>query len=484
MRRAPHPFLRQSSHASSLATNRSSANTVSPYSLFTYPAAQAAALTYLLLFTFCSFMALQHGHDGCTRRLVQITAASIAMLSAVSLHAAVSEHAYCPRVYIKPHDLRKNWSFEGANRMFNDFEFGRAYRMGRRTFRMLLFLASSRLQKDVAMARRAGREVVSPEARLGILLRLMAGETVYGCMSSFEVGRSTVYQVFRESRETLNDILDLSGLPESFAGLKALSDSFQTSRSPPNPLPGCVGALDGIAIRIKKPSRDESPATFYCRKGYYAIPVQAVVDSNYRFLCFSAVCRGSTHDSLAHAVSSLGRYLEDGRLGEQFWIAGDEAYLCSESLITPIPASQASDVDDAFNFYHSSLRMHVEQAFGILVKKFRLLKMLEFSVNDSAATIALAMKLHNFCIDYGDKAQNRRPRSGAQVRQERSMIVESDEWYEDGKHYHFELVGRRRNMSSRKRGLLVDIIEEGRYVRPATAPIQVPSYVMNSKTRP
>lgn len=234
------------------------------------------------------------------------------MISVVQLHAAVSQHPYRSRTFCKPQDLRKGWSFIRANRIFNHTEFRLAYRMDRKTFNKLLFLVRPLLDKDREMARRAGHEVVSAEARLGITFRMMAGGSVYGCMVQFEVGRSTVYQVFRDTRNTLNAFLDLTGLPNTKAGLKKLSDDFQRSRTPESPLPGCVGALDGIAIRIKKPSRHEHPATFYCRKGYYAIPVQALVDSNYRFLCFSAICRGSTHDSLSHAVSALGRYLEEG----------------------------------------------------------------------------------------------------------------------------------------------------------------------------
>ena len=43
------------------------------------------------------------------------------------------------------------------------------------------------------------------------------------------------------------------------------------------------GALDGICINIKQPESHHGPAGFYCRKGYYSVPVQALVDSRYRF---------------------------------------------------------------------------------------------------------------------------------------------------------------------------------------------------------
>jgi hypothetical protein len=53
-------------------------------------------------------------------------------------------------------------------------------------------------------------------------------------------------------------------------------------------------------------------------------------------------------------------------------IAGDAAYACRKGVITPRTAEQLLHDEfgvsrDVFNFYRSSLRMHVEQTFGMLV---------------------------------------------------------------------------------------------------------------------
>ena len=77
--------------------------------------------------------------------------------------------------------------------------------------------------------------------------------------------------------------LRLKGFPKSQAGLRAIERGFQTSRKDVSPLSGCVGALDGICVKIKKPEAVENPAMFFSSKGFYAIPVQALVDSNYIF---------------------------------------------------------------------------------------------------------------------------------------------------------------------------------------------------------
>lgn len=234
---------------------------------------------------------------------------------------------------------------------------------------------------------------------------------------------------------------------------------------PANPLPGCVGALDGICIKILNPSDRFHHSTFYCRKGFYALPVQALVDSSYRFLSFSAICCGSTHDSLAHSVSSLREYLDSGKLQEPFWIAGNEAYMCTNSLVTPVSGNAVGDFEDGFNFYHYSLRMHVEQAFGMLTKKWGLLKKLFFGVTDSANIVRIAMKLHNFCLDHGAKSYKI---SRELSDDEKSLISRSDFWYERYKCNTNENSNKLQLRNTfNKRENLIEIIKDGNYERPA-----------------
>ena len=104
----------------------------------------------------------------------------------------------------------------------------------------------------------------------------------------------------------------MPGLPLSDAGkLRKLANGFQSSREYNNPLYGCVGALDGIAISIRKPPDEYALRNFYWRKGMYALPVQAVVDSELMFRHMSCRCTGSTHYAAAFDVSELAQKLKD-----------------------------------------------------------------------------------------------------------------------------------------------------------------------------
>jgi len=203
----------------------------------------------------------------------------------------------------------------------------------------------------------------------------------------------------------------MDGFPTEKSECARLALAFSTSRANNNPLHGCIGALDGIAVRLSKPRAADciDPASYYHRKGYYAIPVQAICDSNYRFMFFSAKCAGPTHDSVAFEVSSYAENLRNGLLPDGFWVAADDAYVSDENIITPLPVSESTPGShgDAFNFYQSSHRMHIEQAFGILMARWGILwRPLRFSLSQNIRVFKLAMCLHNFCIECADSSSS------------------------------------------------------------------------------
>ena len=96
----------------------------------------------------------------------------------------------------------------------------------------------------------------------------------------------------------------------------------------------CVGSLDGIAVRIRKPQRKYAPKKYWCRKGFHAINVQAMCDSKRRFTFVSIMSGGSTHDSTAFNLSWVGRQIADN-LFPEWYIMGDAAYQSGDSILVP-----------------------------------------------------------------------------------------------------------------------------------------------------
>lgn len=96
------------------------------------------------------------------------------------------------------------------------------------------------------------------------------------------------------------------------------------------------------------------------------MPVQEVVYSTYRFLYMSATCFGSAHDSLAFSSSALALQLEGSILPLPFYMVRGDAYDLKDYLLTPILSYMARPniPQDAYNYFQSSLRLHVEKAFG------------------------------------------------------------------------------------------------------------------------
>ena len=108
----------------------------------------------------------------------------------------------------------------------------------------------------------------------------------------------------------------------------------------------------------------------------YVLPVQAVADSQMRFRYMSRRCTGSTHDAAVFDISELAVRMKDSELKDGFWIAGHAAYVSINGLLTPWSKGALSGEDgiyaDSFKFYHLSNHIHVEQAFGVFIRRWRL----------------------------------------------------------------------------------------------------------------
>ena len=184
--------------------------------------------------------------------------------------------------------------------------------------------------------------------------------------------------------------------------LERVSDGF--SRGGTSVLRGCIGALDGIAIKIKEPSRNDVPnsSSYYNRKGFFALNVQAMCDSFYTFTYVGCLAAGSTHDSTAYGITSLATFLAkpDNGLPKDYWVAADDAYTCSERLLTPWPGRKLSTAKDCFNYWQSSARIFIEQAFGMLVARWGVLwRPLSCRLTKSVRVVMVCCKLHNYIID-------------------------------------------------------------------------------------
>jgi len=166
----------------------------------------------------------------------------------------------------------------------------------------------------------------------------------------------------------------------------------------------CAGCIDGLLIWILKPTDEETekhkcPATkFYCaRKHKFGLNMQGVCDARKRFLNVTIEHPGSMLDYLAYISSKFANTIEsEDFLAPGLCLFGDNAYANKETMAIPFRAI-GSGPKDAYNYYHSQVRINIECAFGILVRRFGLLRRAmpsNLTINKIRALVQAICKIH------------------------------------------------------------------------------------------
>ena len=82
---------------------------------------------------------------------------------------------------------------------------------------------------------------------------------------------------------------------------------------------------------------------------------------------------------------------------------GDAAYPTLPWIAKPYPGINLTPAQLHFNFVHASARMAIEQSFGLLKCRFRILgKRQDTDINNVHFVIYACFILHNICIDGSD----------------------------------------------------------------------------------
>ena len=192
-------------------------------------------------------------------------------------------------------------------------------------------------------------------------------------------------------------------LPETQDELEEIHDGFE-KQSLHGIMKGCIGAIDGFLALIQTPIASDVGNVNDYFSGHYrhtGLNCQAMCDHLCRFTYFGVVAPGRTHDSAAfNDAFELKQFVEKLIPGKYFAVS-DAAYILTETLLTPYKGSQRLNKNkDAFNFYLSQLRIRIEQAFGMMVEKWRiLLSPLPRNLKVSSRIIMACARLQNFCIN-------------------------------------------------------------------------------------
>lgn len=174
--------------------------------------------------------------------------------------------------------------------------------------------------------------------------------------------------------------------------------------------PHCLGAIDGKHILMQCPKH--SGSHYYNYKGTYSIVLLAVAAADYKFTYVDVGCNGRISDGGVFQNCSLGDGLERGilhvpnseplsgrEMAVPYCFVADDAFAMKSYILKPYPFRDQPAPNRIFNYRLSRARRIVENSFGIIANKFRVLRKPINLDPETVTDIVLAIcTLHNFLL--------------------------------------------------------------------------------------
>ncbi|KAL8594576.1 hypothetical protein ACOMHN_002131 [Nucella lapillus] len=241
-----------------------------------------------------------------------------------------------------------------------------------------------RIEPDITRQDTNYRRALQPGLKLAATLRHMATGASYINLSySFRCGVSTiskfVLEVCSAILEAYKDEAFVAQCDQAF--WVGVASQFQEKWN----FSHCIGALDGKHIAIRQPPR--SGSVYYNYKGFFSVPMLALVDADYTFLWLDVGGQGHMSDSQIFRNCELYEHLLGGTLhlppatpltqeeGDNrevpYFIVADEAFALETYIMKPYARRNMGHQELVFNYRLSRARRVVENAFGILANRFR-----------------------------------------------------------------------------------------------------------------
>ena len=171
--------------------------------------------------------------------------------------------------------------------------------------------------------------------------------------------------------------------------------------------PNAIGAVDGKHILINPPTN--SGSYYYNYKGTHSIILLAMVNANLEFTYADVGINGRASDSAAWDVSNLKSGIENNFLNiptpatlpnsnkiAPYCILGDDAFPLKPYMMKPFAFRNQDYGQKIFSYRLSRARRTVENAFGLLSNRFRvLLAPINLSPKKVESVILACLVLHN-----------------------------------------------------------------------------------------
>jgi len=173
-------------------------------------------------------------------------------------------------------------------------------------------------------------------------------------------------------------------------------------------LPNCIGAMDGKHIYVQAPKK--SGSKYFNYKRTFSIILMAVCDANYSFTLVDVGAFGSQSDGAVFKESAFGKAMENNQLdipadtvlpgtdiSFPMFFAADEAFPLKRYIMRPFPGNNLTEEQQIFNYRLSRARRIIENSFGILVTRWRVLRTnIIADVSTIERIVCATLCLHNF----------------------------------------------------------------------------------------
>lgn len=248
-----------------------------------------------------------------------------------------------------------------------------------------------------------GNDPITPEMTVGAGLRFLGGSLVKDIADLYGMSDSSVHRIVGLFLFAVNMHEEFKiDVPRTPPELRSTAAAFQSISGAFEIYDGCVGAIDGWLCCINAPRGVSSQAEYHSGHYHrYGLNIQAVCDSQLRFIYFSVAAKGRTNDVRAFSrCLALRNWLKS--LPPDYFIIGDNAYTLSDRILIPFRGNQKKDPHKrTYNYYLCQLRIRIEMAFGRLSTKWRIFRRnLECSLEQVSNICNAAARLHNFIIDH------------------------------------------------------------------------------------
>eukprot|EP00466_Bigelowiella_natans_P019495 jgi/Bigna1/82035/fgenesh1_pg.87_\ len=325
----------------------------------------------------------------------------------------------------KSHATRLDW-IKRIDRL-SPMAFRRRCRMPSELFHKTCDDAGPRLEK--CKRHSSSEDHIPTELSLSMTLRLPAGGSHLDTADLHGVAERSVHCNFWRTLDAMNECCKIGFDPSNETQVRELEAGFG-GLSTNQAIKGCMRAMDGLSVKMRRPSDKETPHVkrFHCRKNCHALNLQAVCDSDCRFIAAGTATGGSGCDSVARKMMKSCKQLLNGALEVGHFLIGDAACGVHEFLTSPFTGQDLGDEKSNCNFAVSQQRITTECAFGRLVGRFGTLwSPMRFHCRKAGKIVLACMKLHNLTTSRDIAKAVERDRSDTACDDEEELMRIKDE---------------------------------------------------------